>query len=230
MAKDWPMTEEVHTARSPRAGVPPVLRGMRPGQLVAAGAWFVAIAGFVVFLGSVSSFVEAYGGVVTGIVLLLWMTLFSVFYYATPDLRRRSTSNVVQAHRIPVETPHEQPSALADRVNRVVEPSAALRNPVAQGHMMSVLGARAAGISERETDLMDWGFAFGVAWAVVQSQDPAAPEEVLSERALNATQAVYEAYRGSVAPPLEPIPARPSNGTTNGTRDASATHAHTDRS
>jgi hypothetical protein len=212
------MTDEVHTARRSRAGVAwrAALR-MRPGQLVALAAWVLSIAGFLVYLGTVGSFVEAYGGVGTGIVLLLWMTLFSVLYYTTPDLRAP-----VVVHRHPVEIRPERPAPLADRVDRVVEPSAALRNPVAQGRMMSVLGARAAGMSERETDMMDWGFAFGVAWAVVHSQDPAAPEDVLSARALTATQAVYRAYRGSAAPPLDPIsaPAR------NGARADSAAHTN----
>ena len=63
--------------------------------------------------------------------------------------------------------------------------------------MMSVLGPRAAELSDREVDMMDWGFAFGVAWAVAREQDPAAPEELVSLRALDATQAVYDAYRGT---------------------------------
>lgn len=226
------MTEEMDTARPPRAGQPRAvpnartsLRGVRPRQLAAVTAWLSAIAGFVVYLANLGSFVEAYGGVGTGIVLLLWMTLFSVLYYATPDLRVPSASNSKLTQPIADAPPQERPSLLADRVERVVEPSAALRNPVAQGHMMSVLGTRAAGMSERETDMMDWGFAFGVAWAVAHSQDPAASEDVLSTRALNATQAVYQAYRGSTAPPLGPIATPPLNGAPNGAGDASATHA-----
>jgi hypothetical protein len=81
-----------------------------------------------------------------------------------------------------------------------VAPSAALRNPTAQGRMMSVLGARAAGLSDREIEMMDWGFAFGVAWAVARGQDPEAPEELVSMRALDVTQAVYDVYRGTPAP------------------------------
>ncbi len=82
----------------------------------------------------------------------------------------------------------------------MVAPSAALRNATAQGRMMSALGARAAELSDREIEMMDWGFAFGVAWAVARGQDPAAPEELVSMRALDVTQAVYGAYRGSPAP------------------------------
>lgn len=163
------------------------LRDLRPAQRVAALAWLVALAGFALYLTSLGSFKDAYGSVGTGLVLLLWVTLFSVLYHATPDMRvprRRSAP----------------PSAMAERVDRVVIPSAALRNPTAQGHMMSVLGPSAVGLSDREIDMMDWGFAYGVAWAVARRQDPAAPEDLVSARALHATQAVYEAYRGSRAP------------------------------
>ena len=82
----------------------------------------------------------------------------------------------------------------------MVAPSAALRNPTAQGRMMSALGARAAELSDREIEMMDWGFAFGVAWAVARGQDPEAPEELVSMRALDVTQAVFDGYRGSPAP------------------------------
>jgi len=191
------MTDEVHTARPLRAGVAwRAALQWRPAQLAAVVAWVISIAGFAVYLVRIDALVDSYGGIGTGIVLLLWMTLFSVLYYTTPDLRVPA----VVAHPRATETAGEGPSPLAARVERVVEPSAALRNTVAQGRMMSVLGARAAGMSEREADMMDWGFAFGVAWAMMHSQDPGAPEEVLSARALNATQAVYRAYRGSEVP------------------------------
>ena len=89
--------------------------------------------------------------------------------------------------------------------------------------MMSVLGARAAELSDREIDMMDWGFAFGVAWAVARSQDPAAPEELVSIRALDATQAVYDAYRGS------PAPAQAARTLTARLRPGSAAQPHAHR-
>jgi len=178
------------------------MRGIRPSQIAAAAAWGAAIAGVGIYLTSLGSFKEAYGSVGTGVVLLLWVTLFSVLYYATPDMR---------IPRRPSVRPSVRPSAL-DRVDRVVIPSAALRNTAAQGRMMSVLGPRAVGLSEREIDLMDWGFAFGVAWAVARHQDQAATEEVVSRRALHATEAVYEAYRGIRKPGIASGPGGEPNG------------------
>jgi hypothetical protein len=199
-----PMTEERNPAGRRR------MRGMRPAQIAAAAAWGAAIAGFAVYL-VMGAFKDAYGSVGTGVVLLLWMTLFSVLYYVTPDMRPPRPSPV-------------RPRSLS-MVDRVVIPSAALRNSTAQGRMMSVLGPRAVGLSDHEVDLMDWGFAFGVAWAVARHQDPVAAEEIVSRRALHATQAVYEAYRGTRAPGIGPGPGGEPNES-NGGPSAANPHAN----
>jgi hypothetical protein len=172
---------------------------MSASQAAAMAAWFVAAAGFVVYLASVNAFMDFFGGIGTGVALLMWLTLFSILHYATRNLRIPpkgrpigGTAPEAAARRAPV----------ADRVDLIVAPSAALRNATAQGRMLSILGARATGLSDREVDLMDWGFAFGVAWAVARDQDPGAPDELVSMRALSVTQAVFEAYRGRAAPAL----------------------------
>ena len=100
---------------------------------------------------------------------------------------------------------------LADARDLARVVSRELREARLASGLSQATAARAAGMSERETDMMDWGFAFGVAWAVVHGQDPAAPEEVLSARALNATQAVYHAYRGSEVPAAS-VPHAHANG------------------
>jgi hypothetical protein len=179
--------DEGQIARLPRAGAGG--RKTRLRRAAATAAWSTAIVGFVVYLVRIDAFVEAFGGIGTGIVLLMWLTLFSSLHSMTARLRIRA----------PAPAPR---SRLADRVDLVVEPSAALRNTSAQGGMMSALGTRAAGLSDRELELMDWGFAFGVAWAVAREQDPGASEELVGMRALNVTQAVFEAYSGRPAPAL----------------------------
>jgi hypothetical protein len=204
------MTDERHTAHVSRVAA--VREKMGRIGVLKLVAWATAAAGFVVYLVNLDSFMDAYGGVGTGLVLVLWVTLFSVLYHATSGAGRQAP-----APPVPVSPQQAEPPVLqiTERVDLVVTPSAALRNPVAQGRMMSVLGPRAAGLSEREVDMMDWGFAFGVAWAVAREQDPVAAEELVSLRALDATQAVYAAYRGSPAPVM-------ANGGGNG----SAAHAH----
>ena len=193
IGKGRPVTDEGHTG-----GTPPARVGRRVGpiQVAVAAAWCAAIGGFVVYLTNLDSFRDAYGGLGTGIVLLMWLTLFSLLRYTTPNLpiRVMGRGSPPSARAAAVRSP------IADRVDLVVAPSAALRNATAQGRMMSALGARAADLSDREIEMMDWGFAFGVAWAVARGQDPAAPEELVSIRALDVTQAVYDAYRGSSVP------------------------------
>jgi hypothetical protein len=173
---------------------------MSAGQAATTGAWFVAAAGFVVYLASVNAFMDVFGGVGTGVVLLMWLTLFSILHYATPNLRIPAPNGRPVGGRMPEAPARRAP--VADRVDLIVAPSAALRNATAQGRMLSILGARATGLSDREVDLMDWGFAFGVAWAVARDQDPGAPDQLVSMRALSVTQAVFEAYRGRAAPAL----------------------------
>ena len=151
-----------------------------------------------VYLANLDSFTDAHGGLVTGAVLLISLTLLSLLHYVTPNLHMRARAGRAG----PPAGADAVQSPIADQVDLVVAPSAALRNSTAQGRMMSVLGPRAAELSDREVDMMDWGFAFGVAWAVAREQDPAAPEELVSLRALDVTQAVYDAYRGSPAPAL----------------------------
>jgi hypothetical protein len=165
--------------------------------------WGGALGGFAVFLLELRSFQDTYGGVGTALLLFMWLTLFSLLFYVAPRLgpgarRRRPAAPAPAAP--PAATPAPTGTDIGERVDLVVVPSAALRNSNAQGRMLSALGARAGGLAEHEVDMMDWGFAYGVAWAVARSQDPGAREEVLSERALHATQAVYQAYRGSSTP------------------------------
>ena len=193
IGKGRPVTHEGHTGGTPPARV---VRRVERIQVAAAFAWFVAIAGLVVYLVNLDSFMDAHGGVVTGAVLLISLTLLSLLHYVTPNLHMRARAG--RAH--PPAGADAVQSPIADQVDLVVAPSAALRNATAQGRMMSVLGPRAAELSDREIEMMDWGFAFGVAWAVARGQDPAAPEELVSIRALDVTQAVYDAYRGSSAP------------------------------
>jgi hypothetical protein len=48
--------------------------------------------------------------------------------------------------------------------------------------------------SELESSLGDWGFAYGVAWALVRSQDPLMPGAAVAELARNATRQAWRLY------------------------------------
>lgn len=56
-------------------------------QVVAALAWVVAITGFALYLASFGTFEDTYGTIGSGVVLLVWVTMLSMLYYVTPDMR-----------------------------------------------------------------------------------------------------------------------------------------------
>ena len=51
-------------------------------------------------------------------------------------------------------------------------------------------------MSDLELDFGDWGFTYGVAWAVARAQDPQEPDESVAARALAAARQVFRLYCG----------------------------------
>jgi hypothetical protein len=81
------------------------------------------------------------------------------------------------------------PDALAAEV------SAALRDDTANECMLSAVDpGRGAAMSERELDLTDWGFAYGVAWARAHEQSSNAADDAVARSALQAAELVFRAY------------------------------------
>jgi hypothetical protein len=89
-------------------------------------------------------------------------------------------------------SPSELPSAdpLAGEVG------AALRDDAANASMLSVVRDRngETGLSDRELDLADWGFAYGVAWARAWERDPGRGGHAIATEALMAAEPVFRAY------------------------------------
>jgi hypothetical protein len=56
-------------------------------QVAAALAWAFAITGFALYLASFDTFESTYGTIGSGLVLLVWLTMFTMLYYVTPDFR-----------------------------------------------------------------------------------------------------------------------------------------------
>ena len=56
-------------------------------HVLAATVWLLTATGFVLYLVSFGSFQNSYGTIGATIVLLIWLTMFSMLHYATPDLR-----------------------------------------------------------------------------------------------------------------------------------------------
>jgi len=85
------------------------------------------------------------------------------------------------------------------------EVSAALQDDVANESMLSVMdGEQGARLSERELDLADWGFAYGVAWARARERDPHEGGEAVAREALQAAGTVFRDYAAEAEWAREP--------------------------
>ena len=75
------------------------------------------------------------------------------------------------------------------------EVGSALRDDAANDSMLSVVEAGEQKLlTERELDLTDWGFAYGVAWARARERDPSLSEDEIAREALRAAEAVFRDY------------------------------------
>jgi hypothetical protein len=83
----------------------------------------------------------------------------------------------------------EQVDPLAEEV------SAALQDDAANEYMLSVTdGRRGEALSERELDLTDWGFAYGVAWARARDRSAGEPGDTVAREALRVAETVFSVY------------------------------------
>lgn len=238
-------------------------------QVLALLVWVLAITGFVMFLASFSHFQDTYGIIGSALVLLIWLTMFSVLYYVTPDLRalggggqgaralaaavtwlavcaalaiclaRLDSSDqtsvavvagivfaaglwitngiVLRGVRL-----SSQASPEIDELVQVV--TRALQDDAAHDSLLSPVSDNEEAeprLSALELDLSDWGFTYGVAWAVARAQDPYEPDDSVAQRALDAAQEVFHTYCGTddwaeridrESPSDAPAPARSPNG------------------
>ena len=221
------------------------------------------------FLASFSHFQDTYGIIGSALVLLIWLTMFSVLYYVTPDLRalggggqgaralaaavtwlavcaalaiclaRLDSSDqtsvavvagivfaaglwitngiVLRGVRL-----SSQASPEIDELVQVV--TRALQDDAAHGSLLSPVSDNEEAeprLSALELDLSDWGFTYGVAWAVARAQDRYEPDESVAQRALAAAQEVFHTYCGTddwaerigrASPSAAPAPAGSPNG------------------
>lgn len=95
-------------------------------------------------------------------------------------------------------TPTGRPAPLVDEV------SAALEDDEANESMID--GYDANGLTERELDLADWGFVYGVAWARVRERRPGDPADAVARYARRAAESVFREYtaEASGARPARP--------------------------
>jgi hypothetical protein len=121
-------------------------------------------------------------------------------------------------------TASEHADALAEGV------STALQDDAANESMLSVLDNRRGEVlSERELDLTDWGFAYGVAWARARDRSAGEPGDAVAREALRVAETVFSAYAGEAEWALEGDPSesapKKGNGRDNGNGRARRTRS-----
>jgi hypothetical protein len=87
----------------------------------------------------------------------------------------------------------------------VDEVSAALADDVANESMID--GVNGNGLTERELDLADWGFAYGVAWARLRERRPTDPAEAVARDARRAAESVFREYAADASWTPPPVAA-----------------------
>ena len=95
----------------------------------------------------------------------------------------------VAVEEVAVEEAAAEAGPLAEEV------SAALEDDAANEHMLSVMDRdRGTALSERELDLTDWGFAYGVAWARARERGSNEAGDAVAQEALQVAETVFRAY------------------------------------
>jgi uncharacterized BrkB/YihY/UPF0761 family membrane protein len=162
-----------------------------PGLALSLAAWLVLSATFAVAAALLDPFETVGGAVALGFVALAWLWLANVVTMAGIRLDRELIRRPEPVPQLAVPAP----AAELERLVRIaLEDDAAHRG---------VWSARAGGLeaipgepTEIECDLNDWGFAYGVAWAIAKRQYPAEPDREVAERALAAARTVFGEHRG----------------------------------
>jgi hypothetical protein len=107
----------------------------------------------------------------------------------------RAIRSHVAAVALSVQAQEGAPPSPREPDPLVNEVSAALQDDAANESMLSVMdGGRERGLSERELDLTDWGFAYGVAWASARERVPGEPRENVAREALRVADSVFRDY------------------------------------
>jgi hypothetical protein len=87
----------------------------------------------------------------------------------------------------------------------------ALQDDAVNETMLEGLGPGASDLTERELDLTDWGFTYGVAWARARARSGEDGESIAQE-ALRAAETVFDAYTAGANWAREPAAGSDRNG------------------
>jgi membrane protein len=158
-----------------------------PGLVLSLAAWLVLSAGFAVAAARLDPFETAGRAVALGVAGLAWLWLANLVILIGIRLDRAPAGRPAPA-RLPA--PPAAPATDLERLVRI-----ALEDGAADQGVWSARSGSLERIPGRPTviecDLNDWGFAYGVAWAIAKRQYPSEPDREVAERALEAARTVF---------------------------------------
>jgi hypothetical protein len=168
----------------PSADVGPLL----PGTLTALTCWLPASIVMAVVVANVGPLSGVVAATVLAIAVPAWLWASNVGLL-TGAAVRRSADRGAPGPAVPETAAPSVEAAVA----------LALEDDSAQDEMLSVIPAprgRAPGgfLSDLERDVIDWGYTYGVAWAIARARYPDESPEDVARRALAAAREVFADY------------------------------------
>ncbi len=163
-----------------------------PGLVLSLAGWLAISAGFAVAASLIDPFSTTSGALTLVAIVLtwLWLTNLLILFGVKLNLELGRRHQAIAEAPVPAVPP---PAAELERMVRI-----ALTDDAAHRGMWSALPGRPeevpALLTEVECDLNDWGFAYGVAWAIARRKYPEESDRLVAKRALEAARTVFGEY------------------------------------
>jgi uncharacterized BrkB/YihY/UPF0761 family membrane protein len=164
------------------------VRPLLAGTLTALACWLPASIVMAVVVANVGPLSGVVAATVLAITIPAWLWASNVGLLAGTAVRRSADLGV-----------HGPPAREAAPSSVEAAVALALADDSAQDEMLSVIPAASGTppggfLTDLERDVIDWGYTYGVAWAIARSRYPGESPEEVARRALAAAREVFSDY------------------------------------
>ena len=170
-----------------------------PGLVLSLAGWLAGSAGLAAATASLIDPFSTIGGALTLVAIViawLWLTNLLIVFGVRLNLELGHRQQAIAEAPMPAGAPAAAAGPPVAELERFVR--IALTDDAAHRGMWSALPGRPEEVPELltdvECDLNDWGFAYGVAWAIARRKYPAESDRRVAERALEAARTVFGEY------------------------------------
>jgi hypothetical protein len=116
---------------------------------------------------------------------------------AAVDESRRRLEDAIDAHEQAVALASDGPErAPAGGAPLAEEVAKALESDSANELMLGAVSADRGALTDLELDLADWGFTYGVAWALARERRTGEGRDAVAREALSAAEPIFREYAG----------------------------------